>query len=189
MSRLWYEKAAEQGYAEAQYKLALMHDNGEGGLPVSKEKARLWYEKSAEQGVREAQYNIACMHAFGEGGLSVSTEKARLWCEKAAEQGLHEAQFKLGVMHSKGLGGLPVSMEKALLWLKRAAEQGDEDATNLVETGCKTMCFSCGTTGTMKCCSRCKCAYYCSRDCQAAAWKSGHKATCKQIRRMQKTDK
>ena len=28
-----------------------------------------------------------------------------------------------------------------------------------------------------------------ARDCQAAAWKSGHKATCKQIRRMQKTKK
>ena len=95
----------------------------------------------------------------------------------------------MGFMHYNGEGGLPVSKEKALLWLKRASEQGHVNATNLVKTEFKTTCFYCGNTGTMKCCSRCKCAYYCSRDCQAAAWKSGHKATCKQIRRMQKTKK
>ena len=92
-------------------------------------------------------------------------------------------------MHYLGQGGLPVSKAKALLWLKRAAEQGFEAATKLIDAAFKTMCFSCGKMGTMKCCSRCKCAYYCSRDCQAAAWKSGHKATCKQIRRMQKNKK
>ena len=126
-----------------------MHENGEGGLPVSKEKARLLYEKAAEQGYSKAQYNLAIMYVYDQDGL-------------------------------------PVSMEEALLWLKRAAEQGHENATNFVETEFKTTCFSCGTTGTMKCCSQCKCAYYCSRECQAAAWKSGHKATCKQIQRMQK---
>ena len=125
----------------------------------------------------------------GEGGLPVSKEKARLLYEKVAEQEHPYAQYNLGVMHYKGEGGLPVSEEKALLWLKRAAEQGDENATAFIDANLKNKCFSCGNTGTMKCCSRCKCAYYCSRDCQAAAWKSGHKATCKQIRRMQKTKK
>ncbi|RKP15886.1 hypothetical protein ROZALSC1DRAFT_3716, partial [Rozella allomycis CSF55] len=27
-------------------------------------------------------------------------------------------------------------------------------------------------------CSRCKLAWYCSRDCQLAAWKSGHRHWC-----------
>ena len=129
------------------------------------------------------------MHYLGEGGLPVSKEKARLLYEKAAEQEHPKAQCNLGVMHYNGEGGLPVSKEKALLWLKRAAEQGHKYATAFIDANLKNKCFSCGNTGTMKCCSRCKCAYYCSRDCQAAAWKSGHKATCKQIRRMQKTKK
>ena len=85
----------------------------------------------------------------------MSEKKARLWCEKAAEQGLCEAQHKLGVMHYLGQGGLPVSKAKALLWLKRAAEQGFEAATKLIDAAFKTMCFSCGKMGTMKCCSRC----------------------------------
>ena len=108
---------------------------------------------------------------------------------KAAEQEYPGAQYNFGFMHYRGEGGLPVSKEKALLWLKRAAEQGHKYATAFIDAKLKNKCFSCGNTGTMKCCSRCKCAYYCSRDCQAAAWKSGHKATCKQIRRMQKTKK
>jgi hypothetical protein len=123
------------------------------------------------------------------GGLPVSKEKARLLYEKAAEQEHPGAQYGLGVMHYKGEGGIPVSEEKALLWLKRAAEQGFEFATIVIDTAFRNKCFSCGKMGTMKCCSRCKCAHYCSRDCQAVAWKSGHKATCKQIRRMQKTKK
>jgi TPR repeat protein len=175
MARLWYEKAAEQGCAQGQWNLATMHGLGMGGLPVSKEKARLLYEKAAEQGHGGAQCMLARMHLYGEGGLPVSKEKARLLYEKAAEQGLHQGQ------HNRE--------EKALLWLKRAAEQGYEDATTLIDTDFKNKCFSCGKTGAMKCCSRCKCAYYCSQECQAAAWKSGHKATCKQIRRMQKTKK
>ena len=44
----WYEKAAEQGYLDAQYNLAIMYDNGFG---VSKDrgKAVKWYRKAAEQ--------------------------------------------------------------------------------------------------------------------------------------------
>ena len=105
----------------------------------------------------------------------MSKEKARLLYEKAAEQGDPYAQYNLGYMHSNGEGGLPVSKEKALLWLKRAAEQGFEFATTLIDTAFKNKCFSCGNTGTMKCCSRCKCAYYCSQECQAAAWRRRQK--------------
>jgi TPR repeat protein len=184
MARLWYEKAAEQGYPVAQYCLGVMHAIGKGGLPVSKEKARLWYEKSAEQGYPWAQYNLGLMHSKGEGG-PVSKEKARLWYEKAAEQGDPEAQYYLGLMHHKGEGG-PVSYEHAFFWMTRAGEQGDEQAAAALEA-VKSVCFSCGKTGKMKCCARCKCAYYCSRECQAAAWNSGHKAACKQIRRKQQS--
>ena len=38
---VWYGRAAEQGDAEAQCNLAVMHENGEGG-PVSLEHAIFW---------------------------------------------------------------------------------------------------------------------------------------------------
>jgi hypothetical protein len=192
-ARLWCEKAAEQGHPKAQFglgfRLGFMHYSGEGGLPVSKEKARLWYEKAAEQGHSNAQFALDLMHDNGEDGLPLSMEKARLWCEKAAEQGHPMAQYNLSVMHAKGEGG-PVSKEHCFFWLGRVDEKGYEKATPFLD-GLKSCCFSCGKTGNMKlkCCARCKCAYYCSRECQVAAWNGGHKAACKQIRRKQQSAK
>ena len=77
----------------------LLHSKGEGGLPVSKEKARLLYEKAAEQEHPKAQFNLGVMHSNGKGGLPVSKEKALLWYEKAAEQEDPDAQYNLGNMH------------------------------------------------------------------------------------------
>ncbi len=42
---MWYEKAAEQGLAEAQFECGWMYSEGEGA-PEDLEKARMWYEKS-----------------------------------------------------------------------------------------------------------------------------------------------
>jgi hypothetical protein len=44
------------------------------------------------------------------------------------------------------------------------------------------ICASCDSpipTGEKKCCARCKVNYYCSRDCQKAHWKAGHKLMCR----------
>lgn len=35
------------------------------------------------------------------------------------------------------------------------------------------------TRGAFQCCALCRIAHYCSRDCQTAAWKAGHKRECK----------
>ena len=172
---------AKKGKAWAMAMVGFNFAHGKG-VSESKEMARLWFEKSAEQGDPDAQYNLGVLHYIGEGG-PVSKEKARLWFEKAAEQGHPRAQYNLASMHIKGEGG-PVSMEHAFFWFTRADEQGVEQAATSLEA-VKSECFSCGKTGKMKRCLQCKCAYYCSRECQAAAWKCGHKAACKQIRRKQ----
>ena len=45
----WYEKAAEQGDAQAQYNLGSMYYNGQG-VDVNYKKAFEWFEKAAKQG-------------------------------------------------------------------------------------------------------------------------------------------
>jgi TPR repeat protein len=50
----WYQKAADQGYAGAQYDLGFMYVNGKGVLKDDKQ-AVYWYQKAADQGYAEAQ--------------------------------------------------------------------------------------------------------------------------------------
>jgi TPR repeat protein len=48
---------AEQGDADAQYRLGVLYANGYG-VPKDYVQARQWYEKAAAQGNTIAQYNL-----------------------------------------------------------------------------------------------------------------------------------
>jgi len=119
----WYQKAAEQGYAEAQNHLGNMYRKG---LGVSQDNAEAvkWYRKSADQGDSLAQYNIGKMYAYGL-GVAQDYAEAIKWIQKAAEQGDAQAQYGLGYMYSKGLGVSQDNAE-AVKWYRKAVEQGNE---------------------------------------------------------------
>ena len=53
----WWRKAAEQGYAPAQYALGACYYNG-GGVPKNLEKAEYWLRKSAAQGFEPAKQTL-----------------------------------------------------------------------------------------------------------------------------------
>lgn len=114
--------AAEQGDAEAQYKLVDSYNSGEGVVQDKGESVK-WLRKAAEQGYVEAQYKLADCYYDGEGVVQ-DREEAVKWYRKAAEQGHAAAQFSLGVCYRYGFG---VSRDKkeAEKWLRKAAEQGD----------------------------------------------------------------
>ena len=46
----WYRKAAEQGIADAQWKLGHLYQYGSLGISEDKAEAIKWYRKAAEQG-------------------------------------------------------------------------------------------------------------------------------------------
>ena len=50
----WYRKAAEQGYAAAQYNLGINYYNGTG-VSQNKEEAKKWLRKAANQGYENAK--------------------------------------------------------------------------------------------------------------------------------------
>lgn len=52
-----YQKASNQGYAEAQYNLGVCYYKGEGVVKDIK-KAVYWYEKAAAQGVDDAKKGV-----------------------------------------------------------------------------------------------------------------------------------
>jgi len=81
----WYRKAAEQGYASAQYNLGVMYDNGRG-VPEDDREAVKWYRKAAEQGDASAQSNLGVMYANGR-GVPEDDVLAYMWSNLAAASG------------------------------------------------------------------------------------------------------
>jgi len=52
----WYRRAAEQGYAKAQYNLGLLYRNGDG-VPKELVTAYMWFSLVAGQGIEPAKTN------------------------------------------------------------------------------------------------------------------------------------
>jgi uncharacterized protein len=50
----WFRKAADQGYAEAQYNLGLMYEDGRG-VPQDHAEAVKWWGKAAALGFHPAK--------------------------------------------------------------------------------------------------------------------------------------
>jgi TPR repeat protein len=89
----YYEKAANQGNAGAQFILGVMYYFGEETAKNMK-KAFEYYEKAANQGHADAQNNLAEMYKLGEGRVK-NMKKAFEYYEKAANQGHAEAKIEL----------------------------------------------------------------------------------------------
>jgi TPR repeat protein len=111
--RLW-EPLAEEGHADAQLNMGIMHDEGQG-VEENHRTAVQWFRKAAEQGNAEAQYRLGLMYADGDGVAKDSAE-AMEWLKKAAEQRHGRAQFFVGYMYGHGLG---VSQDyvQGLIWV------------------------------------------------------------------------
>ncbi len=113
----WYRKAAEQGDADAQYKLGECYVSGRG---VTKDLTQAvdWYRKAAEQGQADAQFSLGISY-FAKQDYT----QAVYWYRKAAEQGVANAQFFLGMCYDIG-EGVTEDYAQAVYWYRKAAEQG-----------------------------------------------------------------
>ena len=116
-----YRLAAVQGFAEAQFNLGVMYNNGRG-VPQDDAEAVRWYRLAAEQGDADAQYSLGVMYRGGR-GVSQDATEAVLWYRLAADQGHAAAQYNLGVRYRTGQG-VPQDATEALRWNRLAADQG-----------------------------------------------------------------
>jgi len=124
-AKKWFQRAAEQGLAEAQTNLGVMFFTGRGG-PQDYEEAVRWWLKAAAQGEDQAQGALGNMYRNGL-GVTQDHVEALNWYRLAAEQGNAEAQFYLGKIYNLGQG---VEKDHALAvkWYRKAAEQGHVEA-------------------------------------------------------------
>jgi TPR repeat protein len=114
---------AEAGDAEAQFRIGVLYDAGEG-MPVDGELARRWYEKAEKQNHLSARFNLALLYDLGEKVVRDYAAAFRLYEINA--MAMHKkSQVNLGLMY---VGGHGVNRDyvKAYQWFFIVGKMGEE---------------------------------------------------------------
>jgi localization factor PodJL len=120
------KRAANLGFAPAEFYLAQLLEKGGAGLPRDLAAARRWTERAAMGGETAAMHNLAMYFYEGEGGPQ-DTAQALRWFSRAAEGGVRDSQYNLALLYAQGLGA-PQNLAEAYKWYLVAAAQGDAGA-------------------------------------------------------------
>ena len=81
----WFQKAANQGFAQAQSNLGLMYAKAQG-LEQDFKEAVKWWQKAADQGDAAAQSDLGEMYRQGK-GVEQDYVTAYAWASIAATNG------------------------------------------------------------------------------------------------------
>ena len=115
----WFRKAADQGFAAAQYNLGVAYREGQG-IEKNLDTAFQWFQKSADQGHAEAQFNVGFFYANGQ-VVAKNPEQAAAWYRKSADQLYPPAQLNLGrALYTRGRR--PAGPDPAVDWFLKAAK-------------------------------------------------------------------
>jgi TPR repeat protein len=123
----FYEKAAEQGVADAQYAVAQLYVAMKNLPSQKKPKARQWLERAAKAGFDTAQLDMGVWLVNGVGGEK-DYERGFEWLRIAAHRGNVVAQNKLSHLYIDALGTRPNPVEAAKWYVlsRRAGLQDPE---------------------------------------------------------------
>jgi TPR repeat protein len=124
----WYKKSADQGYADAQYRLAISMLYG-NSAERNERSGRKWLSLAANNGHQTAQNllaNMANLEDFGAGNSLALT-----WYLDRAIAGNAEAALSLGKIFEHGWG-ISSDLHEATKWYKRAQMLGAKDAEVLL---------------------------------------------------------
>ncbi len=128
VAKSFFDQAASEGNAEAQFFLARMYYYGDAGLLRNYDKAFELFQESAAHGSILAQNSLGAMYIDGH-GVEKDEVKAVEWFRKAAERGNAAAQDNLGAKYANG-HGVEKDEVKAVEWYRKATEQGYAWAQN-----------------------------------------------------------
>ena len=121
----WDKVAAENGHAEAAYRLALAYQLGQG-LEQDNTQAARWYTQAAQAHHAKAQRSLGAMYEGGY-GVKQNFQQAYAWYKRAAAQGLPDAQLRLGTIFFEGRG-VKADRVQAQHWIRKSAEAGNHNA-------------------------------------------------------------
>ncbi len=137
----WYEKAAKQDIAKAQYNLAQIYHKLGDSQDHAYEKAKYWYEKAAQQGIAQAYNNLGALYLEGK-GIAQDEKKALEQFKIAAEKGDANAQLNAAILYLEGKG-TPVDKMKAYEYFKKALQGGKTEAQSYLDALCKESSWVC----------------------------------------------
>jgi TPR repeat protein len=72
----WYQKAAEQGNAVAQFNIGYLYEYGLG-VQKDQSKAMEWYKKAADGGYIEAKWRLDELELQGDDSVGDSAKKKK----------------------------------------------------------------------------------------------------------------
>ena len=123
----WYRKAADQGFALAEYSYSTKL--GQGPHPDHVQEIA-YLRKAAEQGDDQAEFFLARYYSSGYADIIPQSDaEALVWYRRLADQNRMGGRFQVGVAYELGKG-VPRDMVEAHRWFQLAANDGDQDAKN-----------------------------------------------------------
>jgi TPR repeat protein len=200
----FFFKAANQGFAKAQFKVARAYLKGLG-VDKDLEQYFIWMKKSADLGYDRAQFvlgnsylfdkdvllgnkNLDYSHLLGEDGTE-EQDKGFEYVLLAANQGNMDAIWLAACLYSNK-DNKCLAIYYCKKYIKQSVtEKFNKDHKEIVIeilSQLSSVCGGCHKKGDgFKYCSKCNCIYYCSVECQIKDWKeNGHKEQCKKLKEL-----
>lgn len=99
----WYNKAAENGFADAQYRLGILYHDGKPGIEKNLDIAYEWLMKAAENDYADAREKLQWLHKTEQGNVVNLNENVEV-LKQVAASGNQQARFLLSEKLLKGTG-------------------------------------------------------------------------------------
>ena len=116
----WFRRAAEGGFAPAEFQLGQLYDFGLG-VAADDGAALSWYRRAADHGQPAAHRLVGDFYRKGR-AVPVDEAEAARWYRRAADADDLRAQYQLGQMYFDGTG-VPRNYVEAYVWFDIAANQ------------------------------------------------------------------
>ena len=120
----WFERAAKQGLAPAQFRLGGLYEKGLGVKKNSTPRRRFYLPPARPATPRRCTISPCFMPRASTASRTIGP---RQWFRKAADHGVADSQYNLGILYARGIG-VEQNLAEPTKWFALAAREGDTDA-------------------------------------------------------------
>jgi TPR repeat protein/serine/threonine protein kinase len=121
----WARKGADKGNREAQYRVAMILDQGLNG-PAKPEEAASYYQKASDQGHALAKLHLADLYDRGRGVTMNKFTAFRLY-EQSGDLGNSQAMLRVAQCYEFGTGATR-NLDEMVKWYEKADKAGNQVA-------------------------------------------------------------